>query len=384
MIRLVSDVSGVLYRRAFKPLLFKQHPDRVHANLLRVGGHVQRVPALISLMSVCWNYRNKARLSQTIGGTLFENPVGLAAGFDKNIELLHILESVGFGFITGGSVTHKPTAGNPRPWFHRLPKSKSLVVHVGLANKGAEQIRQRIRQYSTRKGAARPLVVSVAKTNDKTTRTDSAAVADYVNGLKTLRQEKAITIFEINISCPNAFGGEPFTTPERLNTLLSAVDALSLKQPVWIKMPINLPWKELDALLQIITKHTVEAVTIGNLQKQRINTQLKDPLPKTVQGSLSGLPTQELSDKLIAQTYSAYGDKLMIIGVGGIFSAEDAYRKICLGASLVELITGIIFEGPQLIGQINVGLVQLLEKDGFRNISEAVGSKNHQKDPSRK
>lgn len=377
MIRLASNVSGILYRRAFKPLLFKQHPDRVHARLLRVGGHVQRVPILIGLMSLCWNYRNKARLSQTIGGTSFENPVGLSAGFDKNIELLPILESVGFGFITGGSVTYKPTAGNPRPWFHRLPKSKSLVVHVGLANKGTAQIRRRISQYSARKGTARPLVVSVAKTNDETTCTDSAAITDYVNGLKALRQEKAITIFEINISCPNTFGGEPFTTPERLEALLSAIDKLNLKQPVWIKMPINLPWEEFDALLKVITKHKVAAVTIGNLQKQRANTHLKDALPDTVQGNLSGLPTQELSDKLIGQTYRAYGDKLMIIGVGGIFSAEDAYRKICLGASLVELITGMIFEGPQVIGQINSGLVRLLEKDGFQNISEAVGSKNH-------
>ncbi len=375
MIRFVSKASTGLYRHGIKPILFRTQPDTAHTRLLRLGGVVQKLH-LMPLIACAWKYRNKDYLSQNINGIRFKNPVGLAAGFDKNIELVHLLRSVGFGFMTGGSVTDRPCEGNPRPWFHRLPKSKSLVVHAGLANQGATAIRSRLMQYRPKHTQDFPLIVSVAKTNDTKTATDKTGIADYVGGLRKLRGQSNIAAFELNISCPNAYGGEPFTTPERLDALLAAVDAFKLKQPLFIKMPINLPWRETDALLAVIVEHNVQGVTIGNLHKKRSDLQLDEPLPADVPGGLSGLPTQALSDKLIAATYRAYGDKLVIIGVGGIFTAEDAYRKICLGASLVELITGVIFEGPQLIGQINHDIVKLLKQDGFTNITEAIGSKN--------
>jgi dihydroorotate dehydrogenase (fumarate) len=153
-----------------------------------------------------------------------------------------------------------------------------------------------------------------------------------------------------------------------------AIDALDIHKPIWVKMPLNLAWLDFKKLLEVIAKHNVQAVTIGNLSKDRSGIPSTE-LPAEVAGNLSGLPTQALSDDLIRRTYEEYGKRLTIIGVGGIFSAEDAYRKICNGASLVALITGMIFEGPQLIGQINHDLVKLLKEDGFKNISEAVGSK---------
>lgn len=376
MIRFISGLSGSAYRHVIKPLLFKQKPDAVHSSLLRMGAFIQRLPFIPQLIARVWSYQNKPFLEQTIDGITFTNPIGLSAGFDKNVRIPQLLRSVGFGFMTGGSVTHKHCTGNPHPWFYRLPKSKSLVVHVGLANDGANRIRQRIQSHPETWFTNFPLVVSVAKTNNQENCDDTEAIADYVGTLAILQQEGSVAVFEINISCPNTYGGEPFTTPLRLNQLLSSVDALRLQQPVWIKMPINLAWKEFDALLRVIVTHNVTAVTIGNLNKDRTATTLQDTLPDTIKGNLSGLPTQLLSDELIAKTYQAYGDKLKIIGVGGVFTAEDAYRKICLGACLVGLVTGIIFEGPQLIGQMNRELVTLLEKDGFSKISQAVGSKN--------
>ena len=138
-------------------------------------------------------------------------------------------------------------------------------------------------------------------------------------------------------------------------------------------MPINHSWREFNALLKVIVKHNIQGVTIGNLQKNRGEIPPLD-LPNEVKGNLSGLPTQALSDNLIAKTYQKYGTRLTIIGVGGVFTAEDAYRKICLGASLVGLITGMIYEGPQLPGQINRELIQLLHKEGYATIADAVGS----------
>lgn len=375
MIRLVSSVTGVLYRSVLKPVLFRQHPDNVHARLLRLAAIINTVPFLGACIRTFWAYRNEPKLAQDICGIHFSNPVGLSAGFDKNLEIIPAIKSVGFGFMTGGSVTYQACSGNPRPWFYRLPRSKSLVVHVGLANKGAQRIEKRIATYPLTTFRDFPLIVSVAKTNSQQTCNDTEAIADYVGTLKVMQANRHIAAFEINISCPNTYGGEPFTTPGRLEKLLAAIDALKITQPVWIKMPINLSWEETDALLRVITKHTVAAVTIGNLNKDRSTAQLLDALPESIEGNLSGLPTQKLSDDLIAKTYQKYGSQLVIIGVGGIFSAEDAYRKICLGASLVGLITGMIFTGPQCIGEINREIARLLEKDGFHNISQAIGSR---------
>lgn len=374
MMRFVSRASGATYRRGIKPLLFRRSPDEVHASLIRLSVLVQKTRVVLPLVRVAWKSRANPSLRQTLDGITFDNPVGLSAGFDKNVELVPTIHAVGFGFMTGGSVTLHECAGNPRPWFYRLPKQKSLVVHAGLANQGVSRIHERLRRYKPAQFSHFPLVVSVAKTNNPENCDDQEAILDYVGSLKRLRDEPHVSAFEINISCPNTYGGEPFTTPKRLETLLAAIDKLNLQKPVWIKMPINLAWEDFDALLKVILKHRLTTVTIGNLSKDRSVVPEVD-LPANVPGNLSGLPTQKLSDDLIAKTYQSYGDKLTIIGVGGIFSAEDAYRKICLGASLVELITGMIYEGPQLIGQINSDLLRLLQNDGFSAISEAIGSK---------
>ena len=138
-------------------------------------------------------------------------------------------------------------------------------------------------------------------------------------------------------------------------------------------MPINLPKNEFDALLAVIVKHNIAGVAIGNLFKDRSKAVLSDVLPEQVKGNLSGAPTREATTELVRRTYQQYGQKLLIIGIGGVMSAEDAYEKIRAGASLVALITGLMFEGPQLVGDINAGLVKLLEQDGYATIADAVG-----------
>lgn len=376
---LFTTTSRTAYRKIIKPSLFKSSPDDVHARLLRMSRIRQRYPFTDSLVSKALSYQNSANLGQTIQGIHFPNPVGLAAGFDKNIELAPTMKAVGYGFMTGGSVTFLACEGNPRPWFYRLPKQKSLVVNVGLANEGTQAVMDRLRTYKQSLFDRFPLVVSVAKTNSPDANDDPSAIADYVGSLSLLQNQPQVSVIEVNISCPNAFGGEPFTDPQRLEQLLANIDALNIAKPVWVKMPIDLAWPAFNELLNVIVRHNVHGVTIGNLQKSRSEIPSED-LPNEVKGNLSGLPTQAPSDELIRLTYASYGSRLMIVGVGGIFTAQDAYRKICLGASLVELITGMIYEGPQLVGQINRELVDLLKRDNFSTIGEAIGSA-HTKQP---
>ncbi len=370
---LARTITAYSYRHVIKPLLFLRHPDAVHTDIVSAGKVVQSAPGVRRLPEM-WQYQNKPMLRQVIAGVEFPNPIGLAAGFDKNIELAPLLKSVGFGFMTGGSVTARPCSGNKKPWFHRLPADKSLVVHAGLPNKGVDTAIQTIARYDRRVFDSFPLIVSVAKTNDEQSADEEAAIDDYCHSLERLEASDSAALYEVNISCPNTFGGEPFTTPKRLDNLLTRIDTLQLSKLVVIKMPIGLDWDRTSALLDVIVKHRVIGVTIGNLLKDRTRASLTQHVSDQVLGGLSGVPTRDISTELIRKTYKKYGNTLIIIGVGGVFSAEDAYEKIRAGASLVELITGMIFEGPQLIGEINYGIEQLLRRDGYRSITAAIGS----------
>lgn len=372
---IISRASGFVYKRVAKPVLFRMSPDRVHDRMIRSASLVQRLPLVPWLLGFSWAHRDRARLEQTVHGITFTNPIGLSAGLDKNGQIVPMVKAIGFGFATIGSVTAHAAGGNPRPWYYRLPRSRSLVVNAGLPNQGVERILRRIRAFSSGVFTSFLLIVSVAKTNHADTCTDEAGIDDYITSLRLLKDEPRISVLEINISCPNAYGGEPFTTPERLEALLAAADGLHIQKPVWIKMPINLPWPKFKRLLDVIVRHdSIQGVTIGNLNKDRGSAKLVDKLPDSVAGNLSGKPTEALSNDLISRTYVSYGTRLTITGVGGVFSAEDAYEKIKRGASLIDLITGLIFGGPQVIGQINRDLACLLKKDGYANVSEAVGS----------
>jgi dihydroorotate dehydrogenase (fumarate) len=310
----------------------------------------------------------------TVMGIDFRNPIGLSAGFDKAISMPLMMKNVGFGWMTGGSVTWGSYEGNAGQWFHRLPKSKSLVVHAGLPSEGAPVVAERVKKFDAKVLDGFPLNVSIAKTNSATSVGDVAGIADYCKSLELFDRLEQVSFLEINISCPNAFGGESFTTPKRLEQLLQATDLLKLRKPVVVKMPINLSNKEFDRLLDVAVRHDVTGVAICYLLKDRKRAKLQDPLPDSVQGNLSGQPNRDITTELIRRTYKKYGMRLTIIGIGGIMSADDAYEKIKAGASLVALITGLIYEGPQLVGEINYGLEKLLKRDGFTSVSDVVGT----------
>jgi len=203
--------------------------------------------------------------------------------------------------------------------------------------------------------------------------TKEAIINDVKKATEYINDNKLASVVEINISCPNA-GKEPFIETESLDVLLTTLDSVPRDVPFWVKMPHLYDVEQFDSLLKVIVQHNVQGVTVANLVKDRSKIDIKDPLTDEIRGGLSGEPTREHSLELIRHAYRNYGDRLIIVGVGGVFSAEDAYVKIKAGASLVGLITGLFFEGPQLVGRLNRELVKLLKNDGFSSVSEAVGA----------
>ncbi|MFH1769659.1 MAG: quinone-dependent dihydroorotate dehydrogenase [Parcubacteria group bacterium] len=362
-----------VYSAFLRRILFLFDPERVHDWTLGFGYWLGKYRWTRFLCGWLFDFEDST-LRQNIKGIEFKNPVGLAAGFDKNGDLFGILPSVGFGFAQVGTVTHKSYEGNTKPRLYRLPKSKSLMVNFGLKNDGVIKIVERVKKSrSESKIDEFPVSVSIGKTNSKETCTTESGTADYVACMREVMQSNVADFYTINISCPNTFGGEPFTTSEKLEYLLKGIYELHPDKPVFLKMPINLEWENFKKLLDIAVGFDVDGVIIGNLNKDRNDSMVFDNIPESIKGAMSGIPTKKLSDELISKTYKDYGKKLVIVGVGGIFSAEDAYEKIKRGASLVQLITGMIYRGPQLIGEINRELVKLARKDGYSNIGDAVG-----------
>lgn len=357
------------YVRVAKPILFRMDPERVHDAITVVGRVLGFCPCMRRATRFLFDYEHPS-LEQTILGIRFRNPIGLTAGFDKNAQLIRVMGAVGFGFEEAGSVTGEPCEGNPKPRLWRLPKSKGIVVWYGLKNDGAEAVAGRLRG---RKFAI-PYGVSVARTNSADTVEQAAGIADYA---KAFRVSADVGDYcTVNISCPNTCGGEPFTTPGALDALLTALDPIQTKKPIFLKMPCDISTAEFDALAEVAVRHRVHGFVISNLTKKRDRSTVdQTEIAVTDKGGISGRPVAGPANALIAHAYRTLGSRYVIMGSGGVFSAEDAYEKIRLGASLVQLATGMIFEGPQLIGEINRGLVRLLERDGYKSVSEAVGSK---------
>jgi dihydroorotate dehydrogenase (fumarate) len=361
------------YKYLAKPLLFKIPPDKTHSDMIALTSWGGKYAFFRALVGFLFKGKDDKSLAQKICGVDFKRPVGVSAGFDKNGEVIPMMSRLGFGFMEIGSVTAKKCAGNPRPWFYRLPNSQSLVVHAGLANEGSEGVLGRVRAYSDKSIGNFPVILSVAKTNCKEVVSVAEGIDDYVKTITRAKSEPRIKMIEINISCPNTYGGEPFTDPEKLTRLLKAVNKIGIKKPIFLKMPVDLKWSDFKKLLDVAVLYKISGVTIANLTKDRSIVNKLDNLPDTVLGGMSGKLTEDIGNELIRQTYLNYGDNLKIIGVGGIFTAEDAYKKIRLGASLVEIISGLIYCGPQLAAEINEGVSRFLKRDGFAHISEAVG-----------
>jgi dihydroorotate dehydrogenase len=338
-----------LYRNILKPVLFQFDPEDVHDAFVKIGKAAGKFPPLQVMLGTL--YGPPQTPGVRVDGITYQGPVMLAAGFDYNGHLSEVLWYLGLAGEEVGSVTARPCPGNARPRLKRLIKSRSIQVYKGLKNDGVESIIKRIK--SKRIPEKFVLGISIAKTNDEKSVSLEEGIADYYHSLRRLTEERVGDFYTINISCPNAFGGEDFTTPERLELLLKALKQIEHSRPMYVKMPINLPWEKFLPLLQVIKAHKFHGVVIGNLNKNYDELEHPEEKPDIFRGGLSGRPCFERSNELIRKTRQLYPTDFTIIGCGGILSAQDAMEKLEAGADLLQLISGLIFTGPHLANEIN-------------------------------
>lgn len=374
-LRLIS--VAFIYQRIIKPMFFLFDPEFIHNTHIFFG---ELLGKTFFKKYINWKFNySSPKLRQKITGINFAAPIGLSAGFDYEAKLTQVLYSLGFGFQSVGTITNLPYKGNPYPRLGRLPKSRSLMVNKGFKNLGAEATAKKL-VLSEVEGFKVPLGISIGMSNNKSINNTSEAIKDIINTFKIFEKYKVKnSYYELNISCPNLINTRAdFYKPVNLSQLFQSIKQLKLKKPIFIKMPIDKTDRQFLAILKTISQFSfIKGVIIGNLFKDRNSPLLdKQEVKKFKVGYFSGKPCEPRSNELIKLTYKKYGGKLFVIGCGGVFNGQDAYKKIKLGASLIQLITGMIYQGPQLISQINLELEELLKKDGYRNISQAIGKDN--------
>ena len=330
-----------------RALLFTQDPEKVHLQVMNnLQKWYQKNPNHLFLK----NFKNYSKyLSIKKMGITFANPIGLAAGFDKNAEWLTFLEKLGFGFIEVGSVTAKPCQGNPQPRLFRLPKDKALLNRMGLNNEGADIIAEKLKNRKTQI----PIGVNIAKTNDPNIY-DQNAISDILYSYNKLAP--VADYITLNISCPNTIEKKTFEEPGSLNELLgeitSARNQLFKSIPILIKLsPVNVP-SMIDPLIEVALNHSIDGVvianTVNNLPKLKTSTNI---LKKIGSGGLSGKPLQKLVDPMIKHIRKL-SSTLNIIGTGGIDSTSDIKLKMQKGADLVQMYTGFVYQGPFAINRM--------------------------------
>lgn len=354
--------------KVIRPLLFLLNPEQAHNLFAKTGIFLSR-SWLKKIIEFIYSFEDD-RLAIEAFGVIFKNPVGLAAGFDKNGKLSEFLPSLGFGFTEIGSVSAKPSSGNPKPRLFRLPLDEALINRMGLNNEGADAIAQRVQTQNLNI----PLGINIVKTHDPNI-IEYRAIQDFSYSFERLYP--LASFITINISCPNTAEGKTFEEPEALDKLLSALNAIeekfTLKKPLLVKISPDISFSLLDAVLSVSQKHHVSGYVVSNTSLSRSNLQTPESdIAAIGKGGLSGKPIQKNTLDRISYIYKKL-NKPFIIGCGGVFSAQDAYNQIKAGASLVELYTGLIYEGPGLIKKIKRGLVKLLEQDGLSSIKQAVG-----------
>ena len=303
-------------------------------------------------------------LSQTVFGVAFNNPVGLAGGFDKNGEAIRGLETLGFGFIELGTVTKEPQAGNPRPRMFRFADDYALINRMGFNNKGAAIVAASIPKHDARV----PLGISLGKS--KNVELDEAA-DDYLLSFKALYEEG--DYFAVNVSSPNTPGLRELQDKKFLVDIIKTLNTYrstqAVRKPLLVKIGPDLSFEAIDEVLKVCAENDVDGIIAVNTTVSRAGVSKR---AAETAGGLSGKPLEERASEII-RYIRAKNSLLPIVGVGGIFTAEDAYEKIKAGASLVQIYTGFIYEGPFAVRNINSGLLRLLRQDGYKSIAEAVG-----------
>ena len=310
---------------------------------------------------------NQSILKTKIFNKTLENPIGVAAGFDKNAEVYNSLFNLGFGFVEVGTITPEPQYGNPKPRVFRLEEDEALINRLGFNNSGSNEIYNKIEKNKSN---------GFLGINIGPNKTSVNRVEDYIKCLN--RFYNVADYITINISSPNTENLRNFHKEEEMNHLLSKVkeekDKLKPDLPIAVKISPDIENKSIEDICDILVSHSIDLLIISNTTEKNRET-LKN-INKLEKGGLSGKPVEKRSNELVKLFYKNLKNKIKIIGVGGVSSGKDAYEKIIRGASLVQLYTGMVYRGPDIANKINKELIEILTKEGVKNISQIVGSKN--------
>ena len=335
-----------------RPLLFRLDPERAHRLTIRA---LKTVPTL--------RPSSPKELRTEIAGISFPNPLGMAAGFDKDGEVPDQLLGLGFGFVEVGSITPRPQLGNPQPRLFRLVEDRAVINRMGFNNHGAERAAGRLSARSARPGV---LGINIGANKDSDDR-----IADYAEMTRIMAP--LATYLAVNISSPNTPGLRALQDESALIELLEAVFAARgvAGPPIFLKVAPDLEPADIDAIARIAADKKLGALIVSNTTIGRPPLQSRHAGET---GGLSGAPLKDLALQRIRDFRTATGGTIPLIGVGGIASAEDAWARIRAGASLVQLYSAMVYAGPGLPRRITHGLLELMRRDGFSSIAEAVGS----------
>jgi dihydroorotate dehydrogenase len=371
-----------IYQLALRPLLFqllKSDPEAVHRSSLNLLSSIDLntfpgSPLLKASWRQLFGYVD-TRLQQTIWGYNFPNPVGLAAGFDKDGIAAGIWPYLGFGFAELGTVTYYDQPGNPQPRLFRLPADQAALNRMGFNNLGSAVLAERL---AARQGQlpGNPIGINLGKS--KITEEQDAA-ADYVGSFKLLQAYG--DYFVINVSSPNTPGLRNLQNVELLNPILAQIQQVNQgNKPLLVKIAPDLAWEDIELIVKVAQQNQLAGIIATNttINRAGLKTQTLAATGRLLAdeaGGISGAPVRDRSTAVIRFIYQVSQGQLPIIGVGGIFSAADAWDKITAGASLVQVYTGWTYQGPWLVSRILAGLITELERAGLDHISQAVGIK---------
>jgi dihydroorotate dehydrogenase len=361
-----------VYRNLVRPLLFRCDPEWVHDQSIRccaLAGSAAPFRRLISRLCVF----SDERLVTDIAGLHFPNPVGMAAGYDKNCRAIAVMAALGFGFVEIGSVSAGPSRGNPKPRLWRLPDDKAICVHYGLPNEGAEEIARRLAGGHW----PVPLGINIVNTNRglrELPGDDESIISDYLRSVRLLQEHGDYLC--LNLSCPNTeLGRDFFSDAARLAELLTRLEELKVARPVFLKISPAGGIASIERLLEVVEPFRFVSGFMFNLPPGK-PAGLRTPRAvwEGLPGAVAGVPARSVLLECVHQLYRRMDrSRYRLIAAGGIFTARDAYEFIRAGASLVQVFTALVYEGPMIIGRINCDLCGLLEREGFKRIGEAVG-----------
>jgi len=343
--------------KLIRPLFFQFDPEKIHHFVTASLKRFNRLPGSAALSRAVFSIENLV-LEREVFGLKFKNPVGLAAGFDKNAELIDEMAKLGFGFVEVGTVTPLPQPGNPKPRMFRLPKDEALINRMGFNNLGVDVVADRLRRYRQPATDHWQLIIGGNIGKNKNTPNEDA-VNDYVKCFDRLFD--VVDYFVVNVSSPNTPGLRELQEKEPLKKLLQTLqqhnDKGGISKPILLKIAPDLTNHQLDDIIEIVKESGIAGVIATNttISREGLASTGKN---KNETGGLSGKPLANRSTEVIRYLSERSGKAFPIIGVGGIHSTADALEKLEAGASLIQLYTGFIYEGPGLVKQINKGLLK--------------------------